>query len=238
MCFTQIIDVIIGKHRSLMFEEIFLLHKSNPSHFTFLSYQLPHQRVLGFFQDPYLSDCTAGRKQQTASVLRNSYWLFTFCCFVLYFWIEKSIKKQQQQQRTTLLTHSVKPELCLAGLPDVVVDGVLQGFYPRDVRVSFNAPTLTEPNPTASIEAWNYSSTVKYASVGFKARTQALLLLYSSYCVQPHFSPLRVSYSGQTPKSSWNLDLFAEAWLLSICVCVFNHEDGCFQWRRGAFYAF
>nr|XP_046251089.1 sorting nexin-22 [Scatophagus argus] len=62
------------------------------------SYQLPHQRVMGFFQDPYLSD------------------------------------------RTT-------------GLPDVVVDGVLQGFYPRDVRVSFTAPTLAESDPTASIEA-------------------------------------------------------------------------------------
>ncbi|XP_042268064.1 sorting nexin-22 [Thunnus maccoyii] len=54
------------------------------------SYQLPHQRVLGFFHDPYLSNGTSG-------------------------------------------------------LPDVVVDGVLQGFYPRDVRVSFTAPTLTEP---------------------------------------------------------------------------------------------
>lgn len=62
------------------------------------SYQLSHQRVLGFFQDPYLSDCTSG-------------------------------------------------------LPDVVVDGVLQGFYPRDVRVSFTNPTLTEPNLTVSIES-------------------------------------------------------------------------------------
>uniref|UniRef100_A0A673ABN9 PX domain-containing protein n=1 Tax=Sphaeramia orbicularis TaxID=375764 RepID=A0A673ABN9_9TELE len=42
----------------------------------FLSYQLSSRRVLGFFQDPYISDC----------------------------------------------------------LPDVVVDGVLQGFYPREVR--------------------------------------------------------------------------------------------------------
>ncbi|XP_062246431.1 sorting nexin-22 [Platichthys flesus] len=38
-------------------------------------------------------------------------------------------------------------------LPDIVVDGVLHGFYPRDVRVSFTAPTFTEPDPTASIEA-------------------------------------------------------------------------------------
>ncbi|XP_071778426.1 sorting nexin-22 [Centroberyx gerrardi] len=65
------------------------------------SYQLSHQRVLGFFQDPYVSDCTSG-------------------------------------------------------LPDVVVDGVLQGFYPRDVRVSFTAstkssPSLTEPGPAASL---------------------------------------------------------------------------------------
>ncbi|XP_068169669.1 sorting nexin-22 [Antennarius striatus] len=51
--------------------------------------QLPQQRVLGFFLDPYLSDCTTD-------------------------------------------------------LPDVVVDGVLQGFYPRDVRVSFTSPIPTE----------------------------------------------------------------------------------------------
>ncbi|XP_037538460.1 sorting nexin-22 [Nematolebias whitei] len=51
------------------------------------NYELPHQRVFGFFQDPYLSE-------------RSS------------------------------------------GLPDIVVDGVLQGFYPRDVRVSFNASTF------------------------------------------------------------------------------------------------
>ncbi|XP_072241359.1 sorting nexin-22 isoform X1 [Leuresthes tenuis] len=57
--------------------------------------QLPHQRVLGFFQDPYISDCTSG-------------------------------------------------------LPDIVVDGVLQGFYPRDVWVSFTASTLFEPDPTPS----------------------------------------------------------------------------------------
>lgn len=59
-------------------------------------YQLPHQRVVGFFQDPYFSDCTSD-------------------------------------------------------LPNVVVDGVLQGFYPRDVRVSFTAPAHTEP--ATSIEA-------------------------------------------------------------------------------------
>ncbi|XP_033490522.1 sorting nexin-22 [Epinephelus lanceolatus] len=42
------------------------------------------------------------------------------------------------------------PYLCdnMSDLPDVVVDGVLQGFYPRDVRVSFTAPILTEPDPT------------------------------------------------------------------------------------------
>ncbi|KAE8276933.1 Sorting nexin-24 [Larimichthys crocea] len=62
------------------------------------SYQSPHQRVMGFFRDPYLSDCTSD-------------------------------------------------------LPDIVVDGVLQGLYPRDVRVSFTSPTLTEPDPTSSIEA-------------------------------------------------------------------------------------
>ncbi|XP_034391713.1 sorting nexin-22 [Cyclopterus lumpus] len=62
------------------------------------SYPLPNQRVLGFFHDPYVSDCTSE-------------------------------------------------------LPDVVVDGVLQGFYTRDVRVSFTAPVLTEPDAAASIEA-------------------------------------------------------------------------------------
>ncbi|XP_077566574.1 sorting nexin-22 [Stigmatopora nigra] len=48
-------------------------------------YQLPHQRVMGFFRDPYLSNCPSG-------------------------------------------------------LPDIVLGGVLQGFYRRDVRVSFMAP--------------------------------------------------------------------------------------------------
>ncbi|XP_008289852.1 sorting nexin-22 [Stegastes partitus] len=62
------------------------------------NFQLPHQRVIGFFQDPYLSNCTSG-------------------------------------------------------LPDVIVDGVLQGFYPRDVRVSFTSSTLPEPDSTTSIEA-------------------------------------------------------------------------------------
>uniref|UniRef100_A0A672IRP9 Sorting nexin 22 n=1 Tax=Salarias fasciatus TaxID=181472 RepID=A0A672IRP9_SALFA len=47
-------------------------------------YQAPHQRVMGFFHDPYRS-----------------------------------------------------------GLPDVVADGVLQGFYTRDVQVSFSAPSKT-----------------------------------------------------------------------------------------------
>uniref|UniRef100_H2UTH8 Sorting nexin 22 n=1 Tax=Takifugu rubripes TaxID=31033 RepID=H2UTH8_TAKRU len=56
-----------------------------------LSFQLPHQRVLGYFRDPFLSDCSKD-------------------------------------------------------LPDVVVDGVLQGFYPRDVRVSFspNTPSIED----------------------------------------------------------------------------------------------
>ncbi|XP_069018878.1 sorting nexin-22 [Embiotoca jacksoni] len=62
------------------------------------NYQFSHQRVLGFFHDPYLSNCTSG-------------------------------------------------------LPDVVVDGVLQGFYPRDVHVSFTAPTPSVPDPTPSTEA-------------------------------------------------------------------------------------
>ncbi|KAK9516339.1 hypothetical protein VZT92_024276 [Zoarces viviparus] len=60
------------------------------------SYPLPNQRVLGFFRDPYVSDCTSD-------------------------------------------------------LPDVVVDGVLQGFYTRDVRVSFTAPVLTEPDPPTEV---------------------------------------------------------------------------------------
>uniref|UniRef100_A0A667Z927 Sorting nexin 22 n=1 Tax=Myripristis murdjan TaxID=586833 RepID=A0A667Z927_9TELE len=56
-----------------------------------LDYQLSHQRVVGYFQDPYLSECAAG-------------------------------------------------------LPDVVVDGVLQGFYHRDIRVSFTASTKSNPH--------------------------------------------------------------------------------------------
>ncbi|KAM4553801.1 sorting nexin-22 isoform 1-T1 [Fundulus diaphanus] len=60
--------------------------------------QLPHQRVFGFFQDPYLSGSSSG-------------------------------------------------------LPDIVVDGVLQGFYPRDVRVSFSASILPQHDPMSSIEA-------------------------------------------------------------------------------------
>ncbi|KAM4733772.1 sorting nexin-22 [Anableps anableps] len=60
--------------------------------------QLSHQRVLGFFQDPYLSGISSG-------------------------------------------------------LPDIVVDGVLQGFYPRDVRVSFSASILPEHEATSSFEA-------------------------------------------------------------------------------------
>ncbi|XP_023694024.1 sorting nexin-22 [Paramormyrops kingsleyae] len=53
--------------------------------------QLLHQRVLGFFKDPYVLESTSD-------------------------------------------------------LPDVVVDGVLQGLYPRDVRVSFMPPP--EPHRT------------------------------------------------------------------------------------------
>uniref|UniRef100_H3CSP8 Sorting nexin 22 n=2 Tax=Tetraodon nigroviridis TaxID=99883 RepID=H3CSP8_TETNG len=52
--------------------------------------QFPQRRVLGYFQDPFMTDCTTE-------------------------------------------------------LPDVVVDGVLQGFYPRDIRVSFS-PSL-KPSP-------------------------------------------------------------------------------------------
>ncbi|XP_030587764.1 sorting nexin-22 [Archocentrus centrarchus] len=62
------------------------------------NFQFTNQRVLGFFQDPYLTDSTSG-------------------------------------------------------LPDVVVDGVLQGFYPRDVRVSFTAPTIADSEPTHPTEA-------------------------------------------------------------------------------------
>ncbi|XP_029379674.1 sorting nexin-22 isoform X2 [Echeneis naucrates] len=59
---------------------------------------LSNQRVVGFFRDPYVSDC-------------------------------------------------------ISGLPDIIVDGVLQGFYPRDVRVSFTSPALTDLGPSPSIEA-------------------------------------------------------------------------------------
>ncbi|KAM9808125.1 sorting nexin-22 [Neosynchiropus ocellatus] len=41
---------------------------------------------------------------------------------------------------------------CISGVPDVVVDGVLQGFYPRDVRVTFTTlPLNTNPLLTAEI---------------------------------------------------------------------------------------
>ncbi|KAM6937030.1 sorting nexin-22 [Xenentodon cancila] len=52
------------------------------------SHQYPQQRVVGFFQDPYVSNCRTG-------------------------------------------------------LPDVVVGGVLQGFYPRDIQVSFTVSMQT-----------------------------------------------------------------------------------------------
>uniref|UniRef100_A0A8C5E1M0 Sorting nexin 22 n=1 Tax=Gouania willdenowi TaxID=441366 RepID=A0A8C5E1M0_GOUWI len=61
-------------------------------------YQSPHQRVLGFFQDPYLSNHTSG-------------------------------------------------------FPDIIVDGVLKGFYPRDVRVSFTAPVCSKPDTNPPTEA-------------------------------------------------------------------------------------
>ncbi|XP_061629362.1 sorting nexin-22 [Phyllopteryx taeniolatus] len=53
------------------------------------SFQFPHQRVMGFFRDPYVSDYRSG-------------------------------------------------------LPDVVLAGVLQGFYRRDIRVSFTAPSKSD----------------------------------------------------------------------------------------------
>ncbi|XP_019729552.1 sorting nexin-22 isoform X1 [Hippocampus comes] len=53
------------------------------------SFQLPHQQVMGFSRDPYVSDC-------------------------------------------------------ISGLPNVVLGGVLQGFYRRDVRVSFTAPNKSD----------------------------------------------------------------------------------------------
>uniref|UniRef100_A0A8C5E022 Sorting nexin 22 n=1 Tax=Gouania willdenowi TaxID=441366 RepID=A0A8C5E022_GOUWI len=62
------------------------------------NYQSPHQRVLGFFQDPYLSNHTSG-------------------------------------------------------FPDIIVDGVLKGFYPRDVRVSFTAPVCSKPDTNPPTEA-------------------------------------------------------------------------------------
>lgn len=43
----------------------------------------------------------------------------------------------------SLTLKNMKPELSLADLPDVVMDGVLQGFYPRDVRVSFDEPSAS-----------------------------------------------------------------------------------------------
>lgn len=91
--------------------------------------------MLGFFQDPYLSDCNTGREEPTSSVLQ------TAADFGL-----SHIQKHGDD------VHTVKPELCVADLPDVVVDGVLQGFYPRDVRVSFTAPTLAVPDPATSID--------------------------------------------------------------------------------------
>lgn len=51
----------------------------------------------------------------------------------------------------TYISVAPQPVLCLAGVPDIVVDGVLQGLYPRDVRVSFTAPSLTDSAPVPSI---------------------------------------------------------------------------------------
>lgn len=62
------------------------------------NHQFPHQRVFGFFQDPYRSGSSSG-------------------------------------------------------LPDIVVDGVLQGFYPRDIRVSFSNSVLPEHEALSSMEA-------------------------------------------------------------------------------------
>lgn len=83
------------------------------SAFRFHSYHLPHQRVLGFFQDPYLPGSSSGSFETTC-------------------------------QSDSLCSDETNPALCLAGLPDIVVDGVLQGFYPRDVRVSFSASILPD----------------------------------------------------------------------------------------------
>lgn len=55
----------------------------------------------------------------------------------------------------TYISVAPQPVLCLAGLPDIVVDGVLQGLYPRDVRVSFTASILTDSAPVPSIVVWN-----------------------------------------------------------------------------------
>ncbi|PWA24575.1 hypothetical protein CCH79_00011767 [Gambusia affinis] len=77
------------------------------------NYQLPQQRVLGFFQDPYLPGSSSGSLETT-------------------------------RQSDGLCSDEANPALCLAGLPDIVVDGVLQGFYPRDVRVSFSASTVPD----------------------------------------------------------------------------------------------
>ncbi|XP_023811389.1 sorting nexin-24 [Oryzias latipes] len=41
----------------------------------------------------------------------------------------------------------------LSGLPDIVANGVLQGFYPRDVRVSFTASALATPDLSTPVEA-------------------------------------------------------------------------------------
>lgn len=59
---------------------------------------------------------------------------------------------QFPQQRVFGFFHDPYLSDCTSDLPDVVVDGVLQGFYPRDIRVTFNAPTINEPDPSASIE--------------------------------------------------------------------------------------
>ncbi|CAK6954453.1 sorting nexin-22 [Scomber scombrus] len=74
----------------VLLDFLHLKHFHTGNKISSMDYNLPHQRVVGFFHDPYLSNVTSG-------------------------------------------------------LPDVIVDGVLQGFYPRDVRVSFTAPTITEP---------------------------------------------------------------------------------------------
>lgn len=101
--------------------------------------------------------------------------------------------------------------LCLAGLPDVVVDGVLQGLYPRDVRVSFTAPSLINSGPVPSIVVWNVilnhsaqfsilESTVVWSSSG------RLLLNISHWDLNFRLGLWWLDYE----KSSWNWNVFTK----------------------------